>query len=73
MSQTLHTFILASNWSPAPVQFYVLEAALESYARDLLFLLLLTEPLAQVGLQGGWVVMDGLCFVCVHLCMWVWV
>ena len=37
-------------------QIYMLEGALESYARDLLFLLLLTEPLSQVGLQGGWVV-----------------
>ena len=49
---------------PTPVQFYVLESALECYARDLLFLLLLTEPLAQLGLQGEWEVSTVTAVVC---------
>lgn len=65
-----------NEFSPFFPQFYILENALELYARDMLFLSLSLETPKRMGLQGKWLKirfynLDGICrfnwFIQIHV------
>lgn len=63
-----------NEFSPFFPQFYILENALELYARDMLFLSLSLETPKRMGLQGKWFRfynLDGICrfnwFIQIHV------